>query len=162
QGAPEGSTKTKMEEGGWTNSNNFKQMIFYAGRASGTRYNSSVVWKKNFEGDLTAGLRYQIGEVAGSTSKGSTQTAALAYSRGPLNVSVFVNHDNINDFTHNSYSLRDNCTLLITRLNTAQFHNTTEVYSAADHLILGGGYKQASTHGFSNQTELGVGIRLRF
>ena len=241
-GDPYGTARTTLEEGGWTNSNNFKQMIFYAGSASGTRYNSSVVWKKNFVGGLTAGLGYQFGEVPGSTSKGSTQTAALAYNGGAFNVSGFANHANVNDFAHNSYSVGGNYTFGITRLNAGYFHytaeqaalgrrtdkaytvsakfapagkldyelgyqvmkadnaavngggnvinafadgsaatatatgdrktvygsafyhldNTTEVYVAADHLNLGGGYMQASTHGFKNQTELGVGIRLRF
>ena len=231
-----------MEEGGWTNSNNFKQMIFYAGSASGTRYDSGIVWKKKFDGGLTAGLGYQFGEVAGSTSNGSTQTVALAYGNGPLNVSGFANHANVNTFSHTSYSVGGNYTFGITRINAGYFHytaeqaalgkrtdngytvsskfspagkmdyelgyqlmkaknaavnaggnvinafadgstatatatgdrktvygsafyhldNTTEVYVAADYLKLGGGYKQASTHGFNSQTELGVGVRLRF
>jgi predicted porin len=241
-GDPYGTANTTLEEGGWTNSNNFKQMIFYAGSASGTRYNSGVVWKKAFDGGLTTGLGYQFGEQSGSTSKGSTQAAALAYAGGPFNVSGFVNHANVNNFSHDSYSVGGNYTFGIVRVNAGYFHytaeqgalgkradkaytvsakfapagkldyevgyqvmkannaavngsgnvinafadgssdtatatgkrstvygsafyhldNTTEVYVAADHLSLGGGYTQASTHGFSSQTEFGVGIRLRF
>jgi len=241
-GDPYGTANVTLEEGGWTNSNNFKQMIFYAGSASGTRYNSGVVWKKAFEGGLTAGLGYQFGEQAGSVSKGSTQTAALAYTGGPFNVSGFLNHANVNDFKHDSYSIGGNYAFGIVRVNAGVFHytaeqgalgkrkdnaytlsskfappgkmdyelgfqvmkadnaavnssgnvinafadgstatatatgkrttvygsafyhldTTTEVYVAADHLKLDGGYHQASTHGFDSQTEIGVGLRLRF
>ncbi|RQP21876.1 porin [Piscinibacter terrae] len=241
-GDPYGSANVTLEEGGWTNSNNFKQLIFYAGSASGTRYNNGVVWKKAFNGGLTAGLGYQFGEQAGSLSKGSTQTVALAYGTDTFNVSGFVNHANVNSHNHDSYSLGGNVKFGIVRLNGGYFHykadqgalgdrsdkaytlsakfappgkldyelgyqlmkannaavngggnvinafadgsaatatatgnrstfygsvfyhldTSTEVYVAADHLKLSGGYHQASTNGFANQTELGLGIRLRF
>jgi predicted porin len=241
-GDPYGTANVTLEEGGWTNSNNFKQMIYYAGSASGTRYNSSVVWKNNF-GPVAAGLGYQFGEQSGNTGKGSTQAAALGYNGGGFNVSGFVNHANVNQHSHSSYSIGGNYRIDIVRINAGYFHYTaqqnatvgdrtdkaftvstkiapagkmdyelgfqvmkadkaavngagnvinafadgsaataaatgkrstlygsvfyhfdasTEVYVAADHLNLDGGYKQASTHGYSSQTELGVGMRLRF
>jgi predicted porin len=241
-GDPYGSANVTLEEGGWTNSNNFKQLIFYAGSASGTRYNNGVVWKKAFTGGLTAGLGYQFGEQAGSLSKGSTQAAALGYNGGVFNVSGFLNHANVNGHTHDSYSIGGNTQFGIVRVNAGYFHYkadqgalgdrndkaytlsakfapagkldyevgyqvmkadnaavnsagnvinafadgsgdsatatgnrttyygsvfyhfdpSTEVYFAADHLKLSGGYHQASTNGFADQTEFGVGIRFRF
>nr|WP_249172317.1 porin [Burkholderia dolosa] len=41
-----GAATVGTREGGWTNSNNFKQMIFYAGRPTGTRYNNGIAWKE--------------------------------------------------------------------------------------------------------------------
>ena len=129
-GDPYGSANVTLEEGGWTNSNNFKQMIFYAGSASGTRYNSGVVWKKRFDSGLTAGLGYQFGEVVGSTSTGSTQAIALAYNGGPFNVSGFANHANVNGLSHKSYSIGGNYQIGIVRVNAGYFHYTAEQAAA--------------------------------
>ena len=46
-GDPYGSAAPTLEEGGYTNNNNFKQLVFYAGSATGTRIDNGVVWKKN-------------------------------------------------------------------------------------------------------------------
>ena len=119
-----GGSQTTLEEGGWTNSNNFKQLIFYAGSASGTRYNSSVVWKKNLGGGLVAGLGYQFGEVAGSTSNGGTQSAALAWNAGPFNVSGYYTHAKVGGLIDNSESVGGNYTFGIVRLNAGYFHYT--------------------------------------
>src|SRR5205807_2074127 len=51
-----GTSKLTTEEGGFTNTNNFKQLIFYAGSATGTRYDNGVVWKKAFDNGLVGGL----------------------------------------------------------------------------------------------------------
>jgi predicted porin len=125
-GDPYGSASVTLEEGGWTNSNNFKQMIFYAGSASGTRYNNGVVWKKKFEAGLTAGLGYQFGEVTGSPATNSTQAAALAYNVGPFNVSGFVNRANVNGFSHKSYAIGGNYQVGIVRVNAGYFRYTAD------------------------------------
>ena len=85
---PYGQAKASTAEGGGTNTNNFKQMIFYAGSATGTRYDRGAVWKKAFDSGLVAGLGYQFGGVVGSASTNSTQTAALAYNGGAFNVAA--------------------------------------------------------------------------
>jgi predicted porin len=106
-GDPYGSAQTTLEEGGWTNNNNFKQMIFYAGSATGTRYNDGLVWKKKM-GSVVAGLGYQFGGIPGDSSMGSTKTGALAYNAGMFNVSGFVNSANVAGLTHQSYSVGGN------------------------------------------------------
>ena len=42
------------------------------------------------------------------------------------------------------------------------FDRTTEVYLSADRLSMTDGYRQRSTFGYLDQTEFGVGLRLRF
>ncbi len=123
-GDPYGSSRTTLEEGGWTNSNNFKQLIFYAGSATGTRYNSSVVWKKEVGAGFTAGLGYQFGESAGSASNGGTQAVALAYAAGPLNLSGYYTHAKVGGRIDNSESIGGNYTAGIVRVNAGYFHYT--------------------------------------
>ena len=102
---PYGAAKASTNEGGGTNTNNFKQMIFYAGSATGTRYDRGLVWKKAFDNGLVGGLGYQFGGVAGSFSTGSTKTAALGYNLGPFNEAGFVNSANVGNLKHNAYSM---------------------------------------------------------
>lgn len=64
-GDPYTSEKVGLDEGGYTNVNNFKQLIFYAGSATGTRMNNGVVWKKMWGGRFLTALGYQFGEVPG-------------------------------------------------------------------------------------------------
>ena len=125
-GDPYGGAETTLEEGGWTNSNNFKQLIFYAGSATGTRYNSSIVWKREMGGGFTAGLGYAFGQQAGSTTNGGTQAAALAYHLGPLNVSGYYTHARVGDRKDNSEAIGGNYQVGIVRLNAGYFHYTGE------------------------------------
>jgi predicted porin len=120
-GDPYFNASVGMDEGGWTNSNNFKQMIYYAGSATGTRYNSGIVWKKAF-GSFVAGAGYQFGETTGNVSSGSTGSIAAAYNGGPFNISGFFTAANVNGFSHKSYSIGGNYTAGIVRLNTGYFH----------------------------------------
>src|SRR2546430_3984660 len=89
-GDPYGSAAPSTEEGGYTNNNNFKQLIFYAGSATGTRVDNGVVWKKAFDNGLVAGAMYQFGGVPADTSRGATETVSLAYKGGPFNVAGLV------------------------------------------------------------------------
>lgn len=123
---PYGQAKASTAEGGGTNTNNFKQMIFYAGSATGTRYDRGAVWKKAFDSGLVAGVGYQFGGVVGSASTNSTQTAALAYNGGAFNVAGFVNAADVNKLKHTSYSLGGNYTVDIVRINAGLFHYTAE------------------------------------
>ncbi len=105
-GDPYNTTGTiTVDEGGWTNTNNFKQLINYAASATGTRYDRGVVWKKQF-GAFVAGAGYQFASdpsttpsTAGRGGKNSTQSAALAWNGGVFNASGFVNHANIQGFS---------------------------------------------------------------
>ena len=123
---PYGAAKASTAEGGGTNTNNFKQMIFYAGSATGTRYDRGVVWKKAFDGGLVAGLGYQFGGVVGSTSTNTTTTAALAFNGGAFNVAGFAEAADVNRLKHTSYSVGGNYTVGIVRVNAGIFHYTAE------------------------------------
>lgn len=240
---PYGAAKTSTEEGGGTNVNNFKQLIFYAASVTGTRYDRGVVWKKKFGDNFVVGLGYQFGGVAGEFSRGSTETIALGYNSDPINVAGYFNHLNVNGLKHTAWSIGGNIPLGPVRLNAGyfaynaeqgggfgdrkdkaytvsakfapagpmdyelgyqiikadnagingssfiltpyadasgikgvatgdkktlygsvfyHFDQQTEVYLAADHMKLTKGYKLGATNGFSDQTEVGVGMRFRF
>jgi predicted porin len=133
-GDPYGPAAPSTDEGGYTNNNNFKQLIFYAGSATGTRINNGVVWKKVFEGGLAAGLQYQFGGVPGDFSKGSTETASLAYAGGPFNVAGFVTNANVNGLTNRAYSIGGNFTTGIFRFNAGVFHYTADLPAALSAL----------------------------
>ncbi|MEY2953333.1 MAG: hypothetical protein RLZZ401_1420 [Pseudomonadota bacterium] len=131
-GDPYGSAQTTLEEGGWTNNNNFKQMIFYAGSATGTRYNDGLVWKKKF-GNLVAGLGYQFGGVAGDFTMGSTKAAALAYNAGMFNVSGFINSASVAGLVHQSYSVGGNVQVNeLLRVNAGYFGYRADQVAAAN------------------------------
>ncbi|MDY7544662.1 porin [Glaciimonas sp. CA11.2] len=128
-----GSDKLGLEEGGFTNNNNFKQMIFYAGSATGTRYDNGLVWKKVFDNGLVAGLGYQFGEVAGSFANNSTKSVALGYNGSNFVLSSFYNEATVGNSLdrsteqHKSYSLGGSYFVnSLIRLNTGYFHYTAE------------------------------------
>lgn len=123
---PYGAAKASTNEGGGTNTNNFKQLIFYAGSATGTRYDRGMVWKKAFDNVLVAGLGYQFGGVAGAFNSGSTKTAALGYNAGPLNIAGFVTSADVNTLKHDAYSIGGNYTMGIVRVNAGYFHYSAE------------------------------------
>ncbi len=106
-GDPYGNPKAGVDEGGYTNNNNFKQLVYYAGSAGGTRMNNGVVWKKNF-GDVVTGLAYQFGGVPGSFSTGTTKSGSVAYNGSGYTVAGFVTSANIANLTHNSFSIGGN------------------------------------------------------
>ncbi len=248
---PYGAAKASTNEGGGTNTNNFKQLIFYAGSATGTRYDRGVVWKKAFDGGLVAGLGYQFGGVAGIFDRNSTKTAGLGYNSDLFNLAGYITSADVSGLKHDSYSIGGNATFGMVRVNTGYFHYTaqqgagnvagsrkddavtlsasfspagkldyqlgyqvmrashagvtgagvaanvpnafadttgftasstlaagkrstvygsvmyhfdksTEVYLAADKLTLDGGYRVKALGGAMDQTEFGVGLRLRF
>ena len=125
-GDPYGSAAPSTEEGGYTNNNNFKQLIFYAGSATGTRVDNGVVWKKAFDNGLVAGAMYQFGGVPGDTSRAATETVSLAYKGGPFNVAGFVTSANVAGFKDRTYSAGGNYTIGPVRLNAGYFHYTGE------------------------------------
>jgi len=125
-GDPYGSAKANLSEGGYSNNNNFKQLIFYAGSATGTRYDRGIVWKKNI-GNAVAGLAYQFGNVPGSFNKGSTETGSLAYNGSNYTVAGFVTNANVAGLTNRTYSIGGNFRPnSVVRLNAGYFHYTAE------------------------------------
>ena len=124
-GDPYGSN-LGLGEGGFTNNNNFKQIIFYAGSATSTRYDNGLVWKRVFDNGVVAGAGYQFGEVAGSFAKNTTKAAAIGYNGTDFLVSGFVNQANVNNFIHKSYSVGGSYLLPTVRLNAGYFHYTAE------------------------------------
>lgn len=138
-GDPYGSAGVTLTEGGYTNNNDFKQLIFYSGSATGTRYDKGIVWKKEF-GKVVAGLGYQMGGVPGDFSNGSTKSFGLAYNGGVVNVSGFYNTANVNDFTHKSYSVGGNYKIGIVRLNVGYIS-----YKADQPLAIGNRADKAYT-----------------
>ena len=108
-GDPYGSARVTLEEGGYTNVNNFKQLIFYAASATGTRYDRGLVWKKEW-GPLVTGVGYQFGGVPGQFQNGSTQTYALGWNNpGDLfHLAAFWNHFTVNNLVHKAWSVGGN------------------------------------------------------
>lgn len=125
-GDPYGPAAITTEEGGYTNNNNFKQMVFYAGSATGTRMNNGVVWKKIWDNGLTAGAGYQFGEVPGSIVKGSTESVTLGYNGGNFHVSGFYTQAKVGDQWHRAYSAGGNYIWGIVRANAGYFHYTAD------------------------------------
>jgi predicted porin len=108
-GDPYTNMRATTEEGGYTNVNNFKQLIYYAASATGTRYDRGLVWKKDF-GGFVAGLGYQFGGVPGDFSNGSTQTAAVGYNSDGdwLHLAGFYNQFKVSDLQHKAWSVGGN------------------------------------------------------
>ena len=122
-GDPYGGAAVTLEEGGYTNTNNFKQLIFYSASATGTRIDNGVVWKKRWGANWVTGLAYQFGGVAGDFSRNTTETAALAYNGGVFNADGFYTHANINGLKHESYSIGGNVIINpLVRVNAGWFH----------------------------------------
>lgn len=127
-----GPAAPSVEEGGYTNNNNFKQLIYYAGSATGTRIDNGVVWKKAFDNHIVGGLQYQFGGVAGAFSQGSTETATLAYAGGAYNIAGFVTHAKVVNFSNNTYSIGGNYTLGPVRFNAGYFRYTAQQGALGD------------------------------
>ncbi|WP_425325522.1 porin [Paraburkholderia sacchari] len=119
-GDPYGNTKLTTEEGGWTNSNNFKQMIFYAGSATGTRYNNGLAWKKLFSNGIFASAGYAFGNQT-SFGNNATYQFALGYNGPSYTASTYYSHVNLNGNTNQSFSVGGNYTLGIVRANAGYF-----------------------------------------
>ncbi len=125
-GDPYGAAVVSLEEGGYSNTNNFKQLIFYAASATGTRIDNGVVWKKRW-GNFVTGLAYQFGNVPGQFARNTTETAAFGYNGGLFNLAGFYDRANINTLVHKSYSIGGNVLFgPLVRVNAGYFHYTSE------------------------------------
>ena len=126
-GDPYGPAAPSTEEGGYTNNNNFKQLIFYAGSATGTRIDNGVVWKKAFSNGLVAAAEYQFGGIAGDFSNGSTESASLAYAGGVFNVAGYATAAKVAGLSDRSYSIGGNYLFgPLVRINAGYYHYTGE------------------------------------
>ena len=125
-GDPYGPAAPSLEEGGYTNNNNFKQLIFYAGTATGTRIDNGVVWKKAFDNGLVAGAQYQFGGIAGDFSNGTTETFSLAYKGGAFNIAGFATAAKVAGLADRTVSVGGNYQIGTLRLNAGLFHYTGE------------------------------------
>lgn len=135
-----GSAETKLAEGGWTNTNNFKQLIYFAGSVTSTRMDRGIVWKKNF-GPIVAGLGYQFAESApgglatngASFAQNTTRSAGIAYNGGIFNVSGYYTWAGLPTTSGagilgvNSWSIGGNVTPIpLLRVNAGYFRYTAE------------------------------------
>jgi len=125
-GDPYGPAAPSTEEGGYSNNNNFKQLIFYAGSATGTRLNNGVVWKKKFDNGLYAGASYQFGGIPGDFANGSSETLALAYAGGAFNLAGYATAAKVADLANKSYSIGGNYTFGPVRMNAGVYHYTAD------------------------------------
>jgi predicted porin len=120
---PYGSAKASTAEGGYSNNNNFKQLIFYAGTATGTRVNNGVTWKKVFSNGFVGGAQYSFGGVTDSFNTGSTETISLAYNGSNYTVASFATTANIANLEHRSYSIGGNVRFnSLVRLNAGYYN----------------------------------------
>ena len=105
------------EELGWTNQNNFKDLVNFAGSVDGSRMNKGIVWKKITESGLSMGLAYNLADYslttpyannvtqANTSTRDTTGCAALGYNAKLFNVSGYYTLANQAGFTQKSYSL---------------------------------------------------------
>ena len=122
------------EERGWTNTNNFKQLIFYAASPTSTRWDRGAVWKKQW-GQFVAGLGHQFQSpppggqdpVAGQNNHNVSNAAGFGWNGGTVNVSGFVNRSDVQTFRHSSYSVGGNAGVgPMVRVYAGVFHYTAE------------------------------------
>jgi predicted porin len=108
-GDPYTNAKVTTEEGGYTNSNNFKQLIYYAASATGTRYDRGIVWKKDF-GGFVAGAAYQFGGVAGNNEEGASEAIALGYNGAGdvFHLAGYYTQFQVGGFDHKDWSVGGN------------------------------------------------------
>jgi predicted porin len=126
-GDPYGSAKASTEEGGYTNNNNFKLLIFYAGSANGTRVNNGVVWKKEYDSGLVTGLMYSFGGVPDSFNTGTSATGSLAYNGNGYTIAGFATSANVANLGHQTVSIGGNMQLnSLVRVNAGYFAYTAQ------------------------------------
>jgi predicted porin len=144
-GDPYGAAETSLREGGYTNVNNFKQLIFYSGGPNSTRYNSAIEWKKKWDDHLITGLAYKFGSggaggsgdvgnggsIPGDFSNGTGEAASVAYNRielGGANMNLNLSYDraNVSHLIEQSWLVGGNVTSGPFRFNAGFIHFTAQ------------------------------------
>jgi predicted porin len=121
------------EERGWTNTNNFKQLIFYAGSPTSTRWDRGVVYKKAF-GPIMAGVGHQFPNggtgndpVPGKFNQNHSNSLGLAWNGGQINASGFFNQSDVFGFKHKSTGIGANAGVgPMVRVYAGWMHYTAE------------------------------------
>jgi predicted porin len=140
-----GSPDVTLKEGGYSNVNNFKQFIFYSGGPNGTRLNSGIVWKKDWDGHWLTGLAYAFGSggnggsgdvgsggsVPGDFTKGTSFAASVAYNHlkagpGEFNLNGSYDRGNVSDLIHESELFGGNYNMGWFRVNAGYAHYTAQ------------------------------------
>jgi predicted porin len=144
-GDPYGAAETTLREGGYSNVNNFKQLIFYSGGPNSTRYNSAIEWKKKWDDHLITGLAYKFGSggaggsgdvgnggsIPGDFSNGTGQAASVAYNRielggASMNLNLSYDRGNVSHLIQQSWLLGGNVSGGPFRLNAGFIHFTAQ------------------------------------
>jgi len=144
-GDPYGAAETNLKEGGYSNVNNFKQLIFYSGGPNGTRYNSAIEWKKFWGTNLVTGLAYKFGSggaggsgdvgnggsLPGDFTNGTAEAASIAYNginlgAAKLNVNANYDHGTVADLKHTSELVGGNVSFGPFRFNTGYIHYSAQ------------------------------------
>ena len=108
-GDPFKEARINYDEGGWTNTNNFKQLIYFAASVDGTRVNRGITWKKVSENGWAFGAAYNLTSSETNTStKNSTAEVALGYNAEAWHASIFHSEANNNGYTQKSTGLGGN------------------------------------------------------
>ncbi|SCK35487.1 Outer membrane protein (porin) [Variovorax sp. HW608] len=184
-GDPYGPAAPTLEEGGYTNNNNFKQLVL-AGFATSANVDGRTNRSYSVGGNYTIGpvrlnagyyhYTAEQGLLGSRTDNAYTVSAKLApkgskfdYQLGYQNMkadnaAVNAGGNVLNAFSNTSLATATATGSRGTVYGSTFYHfdNITEVYLATDYLRLRDGYKVANTHGFGSQWEFGVGLRTRF
>ncbi|QCP48536.1 porin [Trinickia violacea] len=132
-GDPYTSAEFSTKEGAYTNSNNFKQLIFYAAGPTGTRSENGIQWRKLFSNGIYAAADYQFSNST-QFANGSGYQAALGWNLGPASFGGFYNHTNNGGFTDQTYSVGGDYRFGIGRVNAGYFHYTGKQGSLPDRV----------------------------
>lgn len=163
-GDPYGTPYVTLREGGYSNVNNFKQIIYYSASSTLTRNDSAIVWKQTFFNDhLVIGLDYGFGAqgVGGSGNGGignapllaggggnpghfevgANQAISLAYNNleiggGKLSANINYNRANCGNFGDNHCNAADD-PVPGTLINS----NVNQAILAGGTYVWGGGYR---------------------
>jgi len=159
-GDPYGSPDVTLREGGYSNVNNFKQLIYYSAAATGTRVNSGIEWKKKWGDHWLTGVGWAFGSqgnggsadpgaggtVPGNFREGTNQAVSVAYNGlavgpGKFNLNASYDQDTRGpaggpDLRHRSELFGGNYVFGPYRINAGYIHYTADQLSP----VAGGGF----------------------
>jgi predicted porin len=167
-GDPYGTPYVTLREGGYSNVNNFKQIIYYSASSTLTRNDSGIVWKKSFLDDhIVIGLDYSFGSQGvggsgnggignsplldggggnpGNFQVGANEAVSIAYNNLPiggglLSVNASYNRANCGNFGDNHCNAADPSAGNLINSNTNQAFLVGGTYVWGDGYRIGAGY----------------------